>query len=69
MAKKQAIPTVNSADANTNSALAAIKMNIEIMNGSRPGYQQIALISTASSLSDVITAVNKLINRLNFDGE
>jgi hypothetical protein len=69
MVKKYAIPTVNSPDQNVNTALAAIKMNIEVINGSRPGYSPLPLISSYASLSEVIVAVNKIIARLNFDGE
>ncbi len=69
MAKKAAIPYVNSPDRAVNQALAALKENVEIMNGSRPGYGMLPLLAPTATLAQVITAMNRIIDRLNYNGE
>lgn len=68
MAKKAAIPYTNSPDQAVNQALAAIKENVEIMNGSRPGYAVLPQLGATATLAQVITAVNLIVARLNYTG-
>lgn len=63
--KKPSIPMP--APTNTLIVIQSIKENIETITGQRGGEQ--ALLQTSAALSDVISAVNTLIQRLNASGE
>ena len=67
--KQQAIPPVTTQDADLAQALSALKTNVEVINGSRPGSAQLVQLSSTASLAQVITAVNSIIARLNFAGQ
>jgi len=61
--KKPAIPAVSADDPKVAALLRPIKENIEIMNGVRAG--SLTKVSTTATLSDVISKLNEVINRLN----
>ena len=67
--KQQAIPPVTTKDADLAQALTALKTNVEVMNGSRPGSAQLVQLSTAATQAQIITALNQIIARLNFAGQ
>lgn len=69
MGKRSAIPVVNSADPQINDAFAAVKENIELLNGSRSGSGGlITRLPATATLADCITTINQIITRLNYDG-
>lgn len=68
MAKKPAIPVLNSSDRTLNQVLAAVKENIEVITGARAGYRQINPLDSSASITDIISKVNEIIARLNYDG-
>ena len=68
MAKKPAIPVLNSSDRTLNQVLAAVKENIEVITGARAGYRQINSLDSSASITDIISKVNEIIARLNYDG-
>lgn len=59
---RSAIPTPPPGDPSLTAVLSAMKENIELLTGTR-GSKLTAVPSTAS-LADVITALNKVIDRL-----
>jgi hypothetical protein len=61
--KKPSIPSVNLPDQRISALLRPMKENLEIMNGTRTG--KLAELPATATLSDVISRVNDLINRLN----
>lgn len=63
---KPAIPVVNTEDRTVNQAFAAIKENIELLTGSRPGSAPLPLLASTATLADVISAMNSLISRINY---
>jgi hypothetical protein len=69
MIKKPSIPVYSSADKTLTLAITAIKENIEIMNGSRPGTSQMNQLSTTASNTEIISKINEIIAALNFSGK
>jgi hypothetical protein len=69
MSKKPAIPPYSSADKTLTIALAAMKENIELMTGARPGSTQILPLGTAASTSAIIAKINEIVAKLNYSGE
>jgi hypothetical protein len=67
--KKPAIPVYTSTDKTLTSALTAMKENIEIINGSRPGTNPIQSLSSTATTEDIITKLNEIIAVLNFTGK
>jgi hypothetical protein len=62
--RKPSIPAVvNLPDQKIASLLRPMKENLEIMNGTRTG--KLAELPATATLSDVISKVNALIDRLN----
>jgi hypothetical protein len=61
--KKPSIPAISADDPKVAALLRPIKENIEIMNGVRTGG--LTNLPTNATLSDVISKLNELINRLN----
>lgn len=66
--KKPAIPIVVSGERSVVSALSAIRENIELINGMRPGIDPITQLASTASTTDIITKVNQIIARLNYTG-
>jgi hypothetical protein len=67
--KKPAIPVVTSGEKAVVSALSAIRENIELINGMRPGIDPLAQLSSTAATSDIITKINQIIARLNYTGK
>lgn len=62
--KKPAIPSVSAiTDQKIAALLRPIKENIELLTGQRQG--SLTTLSDNATLSDVITKLNEVINRLN----
>lgn len=61
--KKPSIPAINTDDPKVSALLRPIKENIEIISGVRGG--SLTNLPTNATLSDVISKLNELINRLN----
>lgn len=66
--KKPGIPAITTGDPRLNQALLAIKENLEIMTGARPGVREIDQLASTADLATVIAKVNEVIQRLNFTG-
>lgn len=67
--RKPAIPTTAVADRSTQVILNAVKENIEIMTGARPGVGPILTLSAAATNAEIVAKINEIIARLNFSGE
>ena len=67
--KKPAIPTVTSGERAVVSALSAIRENIELMNGIRPGIEPLSQLATTATTADMIVKINQIIARLNYTGK
>jgi hypothetical protein len=68
MAKKPAIPVINTPDRTMNQAMAAVKENIEIITGARAGSEQIISLSATATTAQIIAKINEIIGRLNYNG-
>lgn len=68
MIKKPAIPPYSSADKTLTQAMTAMRENIEIMTGVRPGTAQINQLSSSATTAQIITKVNEIIAALNYSG-
>ncbi len=68
MAKKPAIPVLNSQDRTLNQVIAAVKENIEVITGARAGSFQIQALDSTATTAQIIAKVNEIIGRLNYDG-
>ena len=66
--KKPGIPAVNTTDRTLNQSIAAIKECVEIITGARVGIPEIHTLGATASLSEVISKVNEVIQRLNASG-
>lgn len=66
--RKPGIPITSFADGNLNQVIAAIKENVEIINGARVGVGEFVKLPTDADLSDVISKINEIITRLNVSG-
>jgi hypothetical protein len=67
--KKPGIPIVNTGDRAVILALNAMKENIELITGVRPGTRQISTLGTSASTSDMISKINEIVTRINYSGE
>jgi hypothetical protein len=67
--KKPAIPVVNTGDRAVLLALSAMRENIELITGIRPGTRQISTLGTSASTSDMISKINEIVARINYSGE
>jgi hypothetical protein len=68
MAKKPAIPVLNSQDRTLNQVVAAMKENIEVITGARAGSAQIETLGTTATTAQIVSKINEIIGRLNYDG-
>jgi hypothetical protein len=66
--KKPGIPITSFADGNLNQVIAAIKENIEIINGARIGIGEFVKLPADADLSEIISKINEIITRLNVSG-
>jgi hypothetical protein len=69
MIKKPAIPHYSSADKTLTQTLVAVKENIEIMTGVRPGTRQIDQLPPGATDAQVIDKINQIIAVLNYSGQ
>jgi hypothetical protein len=67
--KKPAIPIVNEGDRAVIMSLSAIRENIELITGMRPGIKEISSLGTSASTSDIISKINEIVSRLNYSGK
>lgn len=67
--RKPAIPSTAVADRSTQMILSAMKENIEIVTGVRPGVGQLTGLSSTATNAEIIAKINEIISRLNFSGE
>lgn len=61
---KPAIPPVIGKPASEQQFFDAVRENIEIITGRRRGHGKIAPLPANATLTDVITKINELIERL-----
>lgn len=67
--KKPAIPIVNTGERSVILALSAIRENIELLTGMRPGISEISPLGNAASTTDIISKINEIVTRLNYSGK
>ena len=67
--RKPGIPAVNTPDRTLNQAIAAIKENIETINGARIGIGEITALDPAATLTEAVSKINEIIIRLNASGQ
>lgn len=68
MIKKPAIPPYSSADKTLTQAMTAMRENIEIITGVRPGTTQINQLENTATTAQTITKINEIIAALNYSG-
>lgn len=68
MIKKPAIPPYSSADKTLTQAMTAMRENIEIITGVRPGTAQINQLGNTATTAQIITKINEIIAALNYSG-
>lgn len=66
--KKPSIPMVQTPDRTLSLAIAAIKENIEIMNGSRGNIGAMSQLPATATNDEIIAKINEVVARLNFNG-
>ena len=66
--RKPGIPVVQTKDRTMDLAFAAVKENIEIITGARPQIGKIQKLASTATTGEIITKINEVISRLNFDG-
>lgn len=69
MIKKPAIPPYSSADKTLTQVVTAMRENIEIMTGVRPGTRQINQLGTTATNAEIITKINEIVAALNYSGQ
>ena len=69
MIKKPAIPPYTSADKTLTQVVTAMRENIEIITGVRPGTRQINQLSTTASNAEIIAKINEIVSALNYSGQ
>lgn len=69
MIKKPAIPHYSSPDKTLTQTLTAVKENIEILTGVRPGTRQIDQLPFNATDAQVIDKINQIIAVLNYSGQ
>lgn len=69
MIKKPAIPPYSSADKTLTQAITAMRENIEIMTGARPGTRQINQLGTTATNDEIIAKINEIVVALNYSGQ
>ena len=69
MAKKPGIPSNNFADRSLTLAIQALKENVELITGARPGIDAIAKLDTAATNAQIISKINEIIARINYTGQ
>ncbi len=67
--RKPAIPAAASQDLRLYPFLTALKENVEIITGVRPGIGEIQRLAGTASLADVINKINEVVVRLNASGK
>lgn len=69
MAKKPGIPSNNYADRSLTLTIQAMKENIELITGARPGIDAIAQLSSTATNAQIISKINEIIARINYTGQ
>lgn len=69
MIKKPAIPPYTSADKTLTQVVTAMRENIEIITGVRPGTSQINQLAPGATNDEIIAKVNEIIAKLNYSGQ
>lgn len=69
MIKKPAIPHYSSTDKTLTQAMTAMKENIEIITGVRPGTTQIAQLQTTATNAEIVAKINEIVAVINFSGQ
>lgn len=68
MIKKPAIPPYSSNDKTLTQVLNAVRENIEIVTGVRPGTSQINQLPPAATNAEIVDKINQIIAALNYSG-
>lgn len=67
--RKPSIPVVQTTDKTANLAFAAMRETLEIMTGVRNGTSQINQLPSTATNTEIITAINEIIAKLNYSGQ
>lgn len=65
---KPSIPGTSNLPQNIAQVIEPLKINVELITGSRPGSIELPDLSTSASLAEVITKVNQILSRINQNG-
>jgi hypothetical protein len=68
MPKKPGIPSVATPDPKINSLLIAIKENIELITGARPGISELTPLTPNATNAEIVSKINEIVSRLNASG-
>ena len=68
MPKKPGIPSVATPDPKINSLLIAVKENIELITGARPGISELTQLPTGATNAEIVSKINEIVSRLNASG-
>lgn len=63
MSKKTPIPPLNTGNSQIDRFASAVKTNLDQLTGQQASASRVDVLPTTASLSDVIAAVNVLIER------
>lgn len=69
MIKKPAIPHYSSADKTLTQTLTAMKENIEIITGVRPGTRQIEQLPSTATNTEIVAKINEIVAAINYSGQ
>jgi hypothetical protein len=68
MPKKPGIPSVATPDPKINSLMIAMKENIELITGARPGISELTPLTTGATNAEIVVKINEIVSRLNASG-
>jgi hypothetical protein len=67
--RKPGIPAIPILDRATQQTLTAMKENIELITGARPGIGTIRPLASDATTAQIIAKINEIAARINFDGQ
>jgi hypothetical protein len=67
--RKPGIPIIQTQNRTMDLVFSAMKENIEIITGARPNTNPITQLPATATTDEVISKVNEIVARLNFNGE
>jgi hypothetical protein len=65
--RKPGIPSIPILDRATQQMLSAMKENIELITGARPGFTTIRSLPPTATNEEIISKINEIVARINYD--